>query len=117
MNGQLTIFDWMPTLMDEPEVGAFVGETGAIICHIMRKSYIGLKVLYDCSTQNHTWYRCGVLEKYFECRGVMRSVINVGTKQRILLDHYPGREIYECLPLGAYPERMAAIGGRSRGNG
>ena len=72
------------------------GETnGAVICHIMRPSYIGKLVCYDCSTQSHKWTRVGILEKYFECRGVMRSVINVGSKDRILFDHYPGREIYE----------------------
>ena len=114
MYEQMTIFDWMPTLEQEPEVGEYVEKHGAVICHIMRKGYIGQKVVYDCSTVSHRWFRVGVLEKYFECRGVMRSVIYVGKPQRILLDHYPGREIYECLPWDAYPKRMEKIYGRSK---
>jgi hypothetical protein len=39
----------------------------------------------------------------------MRSIINVGKPQRILLTHYPGREIYECLPWDAYPARRALL--------
>lgn len=106
MIGQMTIFDWMPTAKAEPDVGEYVAETGAVICHIMRKGYIGQKILYDCSTESHVWYRCGILVDYFECRGVMRSVIYTGQKQRILFDHYPGREIFECLAWDAYPKRM-----------
>lgn len=113
MTGQLTIFDWMPELSEEPEVGSYVIKHGANIPHIMRANYIGQKVVYECSTQSHKWFRCGLLEKYFECRGVMRSVIDVGERQRILLDHHEGRSIYECLPWDAYPERMAAIGRRT----
>ena len=110
MSDQMTIFDWMPTAQDEPEVGAYDTEHGQVICHIMRNSYIGEKVVYDCSTQSHKWYRVGILEKYFEREGVMRSVIYNGSKQRILYDHYEGREIFECLPWDAYTARMAAIG-------
>lgn len=109
MSQQMTIFDWMPTLQQEPKVGEYVDTHGANICHIMRPSYIGQKVVYECSTQSHEWWRVGILEKYFLCGGVMRSVIYVGEKQRILLDHYKGRDIYECLPWDAYPERMKAI--------
>lgn len=110
MSGQMTIFDWMPSAQDEPEVGTYVTEHGQAICHIMRNSYIGKKVVYDCSTKSHKWYRVGILEKYFEREGVMRSVIYIGSKQRILYDHYAGREIFECLPWDAYTARMAAIG-------
>ena len=112
MTGQMSIFDWMPSLAQEPRMGSYVEKHGAVICHIMRPSYIGKKVVYDCSTQSHTWYRVGVLEQYIPYEGRMRSIINVGEGQRILLTHYPGREIYECLPWDAYPERMKAIGGQ-----
>ena len=108
---QLTIFDYMPELLSEPEIGEYVNRHGAVICHIMRPGYIGRKVIYDCSTSSHTWYRCGILEKYIPHEGRMRSIINVGTKQRILLDHYSGINIYECLPWNAYPKRREAIGG------
>lgn len=113
MKGQLTIFDLLPELLEEPEIGAYVTKHGANICHIMRPGYIGQKVVYECSTQSHEWFRCGILEKYFEREGVMRSVIYVGERQRILLDHYEGRDIYECLPWNAYPKRIAAIGRRA----
>lgn len=92
--------------MTEPEVGEYVRSTGAVICHIMRPSYIGQKVLYDCSTQSmRNLYKCGILEQYIPYEGRYRSVIYDGRKQRVLLTHYPGREIYECLPWDAYPER------------
>lgn len=110
----MSIFDWMPTIQAEPAVGEYVKSHGQNICHIMRPSYIGKKVVYDCSTQAHEWYRVGILEKYFECEGIMRSVINIGERQRILYGHYVGREIWECLPWDAYPERMAAIGRRQK---
>lgn len=93
---QLSLFDLLPKR--EPDVGEYVESNGAVICHIMRPGYIGRKVIYDCSTRSHKWIRCGILEKYFLCHGVWRSVINVGEKQRILLDHYPGVEIFETLP-------------------
>ena len=121
--GQMNIFDFIPEPqqqhskviakdLKEPEVGEWVESHGAIICHIMRKSYIGKKVIIDKSTQTHKWFRCGILEEYFECRGVMRSVVFTGEKQRHLIDHYEGINIYEPLPWDAYPERMKAIFGR-----
>ena len=60
IDGQLSIFDWMedfdpakeakqaaglPEQTEEPEVGQWVYKTGAPIPHIMRRSYIGQKVL------------------------------------------------------------------------
>lgn len=104
MTGQINIFDYMPDILPEPQVGAYVDRHGANICHIMRPSYIGRKVVYDCSTESHEWFRCGILEKYIPHEGRMRSIINVGTKQRILIDHYPGIEIYEWHPWH-YSER------------
>lgn len=86
-------------------------QTDCEYCHIMRPNYIGQKVVYDCSTQNHRWYRVGILEKYIPHEGHMRSIIFVGERQRILLDHVLGREIYEPLQWEAYPERMKAIFG------
>lgn len=111
---QLSIFDIMPETQQEPEVGAIVEETGAIICHIMRPGYIGQKVLYDCSTQSRRMFKCGILEKYIPYEGRYRSIIYTGTKQRTLLTHFPGREIYEPLPLDAYIERRQAIGKRAK---
>lgn len=118
MKGQMTIFDWMPTIRQEPDVGEFVEECGAVIPHIMRKAYIGKKVLMDYSTQGHTWFKCGILEKVIpafywsgdkqiECD---RSIVYDGKKQRCLITHYPGHEIFECLPFDAYAKRNAAIG-------
>lgn len=111
---QLSIFDIMPDTQQEPEIGAYVTKTGAIIPHIMRPWYIGEKILFDCSTQSRTLYQCGRLEKYIPYEGVTRSIIYTGTKQRTLLTHFPGREIYEPLPLDAYIERRQAIGKRAK---
>lgn len=91
--------------MTEPEVGAWVTEHGAVICHIMRPSYIGSRVVFDCSTWSMRIFRVGILEAYIPHEGRMRSIIYTGSRQRTLLTHYPGIEIYECLPWDAYPER------------
>lgn len=99
IDGQMTIFDLIPI---EPDVGEYIPEPGAIICHIMRPAYIGRKVAYNCSTESRRWYRVGILERYIEHEGHMRSIIYDGRKQRVLLTHYPGREIYECLPWDSY---------------
>lgn len=124
MDGQMTLFDWQPSLQPEPDTGALVTEHGAIIPHIMRQSYIGRKVCFDVSTQHRRCFRVGVLEKvhdafYFgledgEYKKVPcdRVVIFTGKQQRSLISLMPGVEIYECLPWEAYPERNKAIGGR-----
>lgn len=122
---QLTIFDWMPTVMQEPEVGEIIREPGACIPHIMRSGYIGRKVCFDCSTQSRKAYRVGILEAvnqsyYWHMEGdeykqvpCDRVVIFTGKKQRALISLTPGREIHECLPWNAYPERMKAIYGKN----
>jgi hypothetical protein len=86
------MFDMTP---QEPAPGDYVTQHGANICHIMRPGYVGSLVVYDCSTCGHTWYRAGRLERYFEHEGHFRSVIYVGERQRILLDHVNGRDIFE----------------------
>lgn len=106
---QLSLFD-QPD--HEPEIGEWFTETGAVISHIMRPNYIGKKVLINCSTQSRRWYRCGILEKYIPHEGRMRSVVYTGDKQRSLITHYPGIEIYECLPWDAYEKRMKSLGGQ-----
>ena len=107
MSEQLSIFDLLPK--QEPEIGEYVNSHGANICHIMRPAYVGKKVIYDCSTVSHKWLRCGVLERYFKHEGHYRSVINVGERQRILLDHFPGREIFEPLKWDEYPRKVEII--------
>lgn len=94
--------------LTEPAVGETVSSTGAVIPHIMRSAYIGKKVLYNISTQSMRCYRCGVLEEYIPYEGKTRSVIFYGKKQRALVTHYAGVNIYECLPWDAYPERAKA---------
>ena len=94
---QMSLFDFMPTLMAEPEVGEYVKECGAVIPHIMRKGYIGRKVLVDVSTRSRELYLVGILEKIvpdhywkggerIECE---RSVVYTGKRQRSLVSHYP----------------------------
>lgn len=118
MNGQIGLFDYMPTLQKEPEVGEWVDTTGANIPHIMRRGYIGSKIVIDMSTESHKWYKVGILEditttqyyhwtgKEYEIRECDRAIVYTGTKQRSLISLIPGEaEIYECLPWDAYPER------------
>lgn len=117
---QMSLFDFMPTMMVEPEVGEYVDKCGAVIPHIMRRNYIGQKVLVDASTQSLTIYQVGILEDvipYYYYRDGQRtecdrSIVNVGRKQRLLITHMPGVEIRECLPWDAYQKRMETILGR-----
>ena len=137
IDGQLSIFDWMedfdhakeattaaglPEQIEEPEVGQWVYKTGAPIPHIMRRSYIGKKVLMDKSTQSMTAFKVGILERvdtsfYYhgdqkiECD---RSVIYDGSRQRSYITHMPGQEIYECLPWHSYQKREESIFGPVR---
>ena len=114
---QMSIFDVLSRQeheehinMIEPPVGTYVDACGAVICHIMRKSYIGRKVLVDRSTQSMTCFQVGIMEDYIPYEGRMRSIVYVGKKQRALVTHYPGVEIREVLPWDAYEERNKAIG-------
>lgn len=110
MDGQMTVFNYMPTLRTEPSVGTIITEPGATICHIMIPAYIGKKVAYDVSTQSRTWYRVGILEKYIPHEGRMRAIIYNGKQQRALVTLYPGIYLHEVLPWDSYPERNKAIG-------
>lgn len=125
MTGQMTIFDWMPTMQAEPEVGEWVDEHGAVICHVMLESYIGKKVVMDKSTSSHQWFKVGILEKIipdfyykmseageYEQVPCDRLIVYDGTRQRNHIKLMPGTEVFECLPWDAYPERKAAIGKR-----
>ena len=116
MQGQMNIFDYMPTLRTEPPVGTFITEPGATICHIMIPGYIGKKVAYDVSTESRTLYKVGILEKYIPYEGRMRAIIYDGKQQRALVTLYPGKAIYEVLPWDSYPERNKAIGYRREKN-
>lgn len=110
--GQISLFDWSPEAQPEPEIGAWIKECGAVICHIMIPGYIGQKVAIDKSTHTHRWYRVGRLERYFEHEGHMRAVVDVGEHQKQLVDLWPGINLHEPLPWDAYPERNKAIGYR-----
>ena len=96
--GQISLFDWMPSSTPEPNIGDYVKRPGAIICHIMRPGYIGRKILVDVSTEHNELYQCGILENYIPYESFMRSIVYVGDRQRKLITHYPGVEIFECLP-------------------
>ena len=96
MEGQMSIYDCFPELCLKP--GDYVTEHGAVICHIMRKGFIGRLIVMDKSTQSRERWQVGRLEKYFECRGVMRAVVYDGKAQRSLIDFYPGTEIFELRP-------------------
>lgn len=109
---QLNLFDVCEQLKTEPEVGEYVKEPGAVICHIMRRGYIGKKVLIDVSTTGMTMFQCGILEDYIPYEGRMRSIVFTGKKQRSLITHYPGIEIFEPMPWAWYEARLHAIGGK-----
>ena len=87
---QLSLFDFI-----DPEVGEYVEDHGIIICHCMRKGYIGRKILVDKSTSGHDWFQVGILEDYIPYEGRWRSIVYVGEKQRLLVTHYPGVDIFE----------------------
>ena len=115
---QMSLFDFMPTLMVEPEVGEYVKECGAVIPHIMRKGYIGKKVLVDKSEEYRGSEEEMKLEKivparywgdgaWIECE---RSIVYTGEKQRSLISHYPWvPELREVLPWDAYERREDVI--------
>lgn len=89
------------TLFDEPSAvkpGDWVTTHGAVIPKVMRPSYIGKLVVIDLSTQSHKWFKVARLERIVENDGHDRSVLYTGTKQRSIITHYPGREIFELEP-------------------
>ena len=110
---QLSLFD-LPGMRREPDVGEYVKECGAVICHIMRRGYIGRKVLIDVSTQSVALFQCGIMDDYIPYEGRYRSIVNTGKRQRALITHYPGVEIWECLPWEHYEARQRTIGERSK---
>ena len=110
---QLSIADLFDSR--EPDIGEYVEDHGAVIPHIMRPAYIGRKVIYDGSTVSHVWFRCGVLERYFFCEGKWRSVIRVGPRHTILLDHRPGVNIFEPRHGDEYPKRYEKVYGHAIG--
>lgn len=104
MYKQLNIFDLAPEIEPEPQVGEWVYKHGPVIPHIMRRSYIGKKVLMDKSTQSMECYKVGILERvvegsYYNREGKEvkcdRSFIFDGGKQRNIITHMPGSEIFE----------------------
>ena len=90
----------MPSALPQYKVGEYVTRTGAAIPHIMRPGYLGKKVLIDVSTKSREEYRVGILEEYIflPMDGVYRSIVYTGEKQRTMISHRPGKEIYECYP-------------------
>lgn len=112
MKGQMSLFDWMPEAQPEPEIGEWIKDCGAVIPHISIPGYIGKKVAINKSTDWLSWYRVGRLERYFEHEGHMRAVVDVGERQKQLVDLYQGIHLHEPLSWDAYPERNKAIGYR-----
>ena len=110
MNGQISLFD---SNGEEPAVGEYVTDGGSIIPHIMRKSYIGKKVLIDVHTQSQNpLYQVGILEGYIPYEGRMRAIIFTGKKQRILETFYPGIEIREVEKIDRVELARELIGKR-----
>lgn len=107
MRGQLSIFDIDPRCGPEPAPGEWVKTHGPVICHIMRRGYIGRKVVIDQSEWGHVNFLVGILERvetscYY--RGDQKiecdmSVVNVGSEKRFNVIHWPGNEIFELYPF------------------
>ena len=109
---QMALFDYI-----EPEVGDYVERHGQVLCHIMRQGMIGSKVVIDRSTVGHEWFQVGILEGYIPYEGTWRSIVYTGSKQRSLITHYPGVDIYEVMSAcrgKGMPCPYATIGGFCR---
>lgn len=118
MDDQISIFDYKPTLRQEPDVGAHIPEVGAVIPHIMIPSYIGKKVAFNCSTESRRCFRVGILEEYVPYGDYMRAIIFDGKRQRALVTLYPWMDgIHEVLPWESYPGRIEAISRRDKDDG
>lgn len=111
MYEQMHLFDFIDKAK-EPEPGEWVDGHGPVIPHIMRRGFIGKKIVMDYSTQSHKWYKVGILEKvltdkYWSSDGKWvecdRSIVYDGQKQRCSILHMPGSEIFE---LGGSHEKI-----------
>ena len=128
--GQMSLFDWMPQVLPDPQPGEYVNRHGMVICAIMRPSYIGKIVIMDCSTESHAWYKAGILEKilrdkYFHCNTITkqyeetpcdRVIIYTGKKQRSSILMMPGANIYEPANAPTMEERVRMNRDRKAGN-
>ena len=106
MMQQISLFDFPENERFKP--GMYVESYGPAIPHIMRPGFIGKCVVYDCSTVSHKWFIVGRLEKYVwnDDNKCWRSIIYIGQKQRSLIDHMWGREIYKPEPWDFEKRRM-----------
>lgn len=94
MKDQISFWD----LAENVEPGDRVKTHGAVICHIMRSAFIGKTVVVDKSTQSMDVFVAGILEDYIPYGNTYRSIVYIGEKQRQLITHMPGVEIYELQP-------------------
>lgn len=101
---QISIFDWMPSLIPEPNPGDWVEDHGELICRGQIESFLGKKIVMDCSTQSHEWYKVGIVEKILPAiyyhNGVetetVRVIVDDGKRTRCYITYIPGEErIYE----------------------
>ena len=94
MKGQISFWD----LLENIEPGDRVKTHGAVIPHIMRSAFIGKTVVVDKSTQSMDIFVAGILEGYIPYGNTYRSIVYIGEKQRQLITHMPGVEIFELQP-------------------
>lgn len=67
---------------------------GAAICHIMRPSYIGKKIVIDRSEPGCECYQVAILVDYIQLT-TPRAVVNTGKTETEVITFRPGVEIYE----------------------
>lgn len=110
MYEQLSIFDLVPA--EAVKMGDWVTEHGPVIPHIMRPSFIGRLVVLDKSTVSHEWFEVGRLVDYIECRGHMRSVVQIGKNHMNYIDHYEQPSIYHGEIYELSPKQWDSEGHR-----
>lgn len=104
ITGQITIDEWLgvdlrPRLKrirprTELRAGEYVKDHGMVICHIMRPSYIGKKIVIDRSEPGRECYQVAILVDYIKLT-TPRAVVNTGKAEVEVITFRPGVEIYE----------------------
>lgn len=104
ITGQITIDEWLgidlrPRLKrmrprTELRAGEYVKDHGMVICHIMRPSYIGKKIVIDRSEPGCERYQVAILVDYIKLT-TPRAVVNTGKAEVEVITFRPGVEIFE----------------------
>lgn len=81
MNEQISLFD------AQPNVGALVEKHGRLLSFDEIAARVGDRIVYECSTQSHEWFKIVLVESiYVYPDGHRRLIYFDGHKQRGLVD-------------------------------